>query len=291
MALKITPFYHEDTGTYTYVAADESTASCAVIDPVMDYEPQSAKVGYLFIDQIIDFIRQNQLTNQWILETHAHADHLSAAQYLKQQVGGKVGIGDTIGKVQKVFSHLYNEANDFSTNGDQFDFLLSDDETIMVGSEPLHVLHTPGHTPACVSYVTQNAAFVGDTLFAPDVGTARTDFPGGDAETLYTSIQKLLSLPEETALYLCHDYPPPTRMPTYRTTVAEQKKLNIHVNADISKEQFIQMRRERDAQLQSPRLLLPSLQVNIRAGELPEAESNGVRYLKIPLNQIGANHD
>jgi glyoxylase-like metal-dependent hydrolase (beta-lactamase superfamily II) len=272
------------TSTVSYVVYQGVGSSCAIIDPVLDYEPKSGRTSTLVADQIIAFVISHHLKVEWILETHAHADHLTAAPYLKEKIGGKVGVGKQITKVQKVFKKLFNLDQDFKTDGSQFDHLFSDNELIQLEKITGKVLYVPGHTPACVAYQFGDAVFVGDTLFMPDVGTARCDFPGGDARTLYASTRKILNLPAETRLFMCHDYPPNDRPIAYVTTVAEQKKKNIHVHDGISEEEFVSLRTIRDANLEMPVLIIPSVQVNIRAGQMPQAESNGISYLKIPIN-------
>ncbi|MGA0824637.1 MAG: MBL fold metallo-hydrolase, partial [Burkholderiaceae bacterium] len=257
-----------------------------IIDSVLDYDAKSGRTTTASADQVVAYVRQNQLRVQWILETHAHADHLTAAPYLRQLLGGKIGIGRPITQVQKVFKGIFNLEKSFCEDGSQFDALFDDGETFSVGELTFQVMAVPGHTPACMAYRVGDAVFVGDTLFMPDVGTARCDFPGGSATTLYASIQKLLSLPGETRLFMCHDYPPDNRAVRFETTVAEQRQSNIHVHDGVSEDQFVKMRSERDAGLAMPTLLLPSIQVNIRAGELPPAEANGTAYLKIPLNAL-----
>jgi len=281
--MKIQSFFDKDTFTYSYVVADPETCACAVIDPVLDMDMASGRVSTTSADALIDYIRAEELSLEWILETHVHADHLTASQYLKRELGGQVGIGSKVGLVQETFGPMFNVEPEFATDGSQFDRLFEDNDTFKVGTIEFHVMHTPGHTPACAVYVTQGAAFVGDTLFMPDYGTARTDFPGGDAATLYDSIQRILSLPGETVLYMCHDYLPEGRAEyACATTVAEELQANVHL-AGHSKAEFVEAREARDAKLAAPRLLLPSIQVNMRAGALPPAEDNEMRYLKIPL--------
>ncbi|MFZ9082571.1 MAG: MBL fold metallo-hydrolase, partial [Burkholderiaceae bacterium] len=274
------------TWTVTYVVHQGVGSDCVIIDSVLDYDAKSGRTTTASADQVVAYVRQNQLRVQWILETHAHADHLTAAPYLRQLLGGKIGIGRPITQVQKVFKGIFNLEKSFCEDGSQFDALFDDGETFSVGELTFQVMAVPGHTPACMAYRVGDAVFVGDTLFMPDVGTARCDFPGGSATTLYASIQKLLSLPGETRLFMCHDYPPDNRAVRFETTVAEQRQSNIHVHDGVSEDQFVKMRSERDAGLAMPTLLLPSIQVNIRAGELPPAEANGTAYLKIPLNAL-----
>jgi glyoxylase-like metal-dependent hydrolase (beta-lactamase superfamily II) len=288
--LQIEGIFDPVTGTVSYLVLDRRTLHCAIIDSVLDYDPKSGRTSTILADRLVTRIRELQATTQWILETHLHADHLSAAPYLKEQLGGKVSIGSHVTVVQKFFGKLFNAGNDFAHDGSQFDHLLSDNETFAIGSLQVRAIHTPGHTPACMTYVigdtTESAAFVGDTLFMPDYGTARCDFPGGDARMLYRSIQHILSLPAETRLYMCHDYMPGGRAPSFVTTVAEQRIANIHVHEGVSEDEFAAMRNKRDATLEMPVLILPSVQANMRAGNLPEPESNGIRYLKIPLNAL-----
>lgn len=274
------------TSTVTYVVHRGAGTACAIIDSVLDYDPKSGRTRTTSADKVVDYVHSNRLTVEWILETHAHADHLTAAPYLKKKLGGKIAIGHQITAVQRVFKGVFNLGPDFREDGSQFDTLLRDEEIFSIGDLRARVIAVPGHTPACVAYQTGNAVFVGDTLFMPDVGTARCDFPGGNAKTLFASIRKLLSLPPETRLFMCHDYPPKTRTVTFETTVAEQRGKNIHVNDDISEEQFVQMRTHRDATLEMPMLILPAVQINIRAGEMPPADANGTAYLKIPLNAL-----
>ena len=274
------------TWTVTYVVHNGRGSAAAIIDSVLDYDPKSGRTRTTSADKVVDYVQSHDLTLQWILETHAHADHLSAAPYLKQKLGGKIGIGDQITKVQKVFKGIFNLEPEFRLDGSQFDALLKDDEEFRIGALTARVMAVPGHTPACVAYQVGDAVFVGDTLFMPDVGTARCDFPGGDARTLYGSVRRLLSLPPETRLFMCHDYPPNDRPVAYETTVAEQRARNIHVHDGISEAQFVEMRTKRDATLEMPTLILPAVQINIRAGELPPKEANGIAYAKIPLNAL-----
>jgi len=274
------------TWTVTYVVHGGAGSACAIIDSVLDYDPKSGRTRHASADKVIDYVRSHNLKVAWILETHAHADHLSAAPYLKAQLGGKVAIGNHITAVQKVFKGVFNLEPGFRQDGSQFDHLFEDGENFPVGGLTGSILYVPGHTPACVAYRFGDAVFVGDTLFMPDVGTARCDFPGGDARVLYASIRKLLSLPPETRLFMCHDYPPEGRTPAFETTVAAQRGGNIHVRDGISEAAFVTMRTQRDATLEMPVLILPAVQINIRAGALPPPESNGVSYLKIPLNAL-----
>ena len=274
------------TWTVTYVVHNGPGSACAIIDPVLDYDPKSGRTQHTSADKVIDYVRTHKLAVQWILETHAHADHLSAAPYLRAQLGGKIGIGSRITTVQKVFKGVFNLEPGFQQDGSQFDHLFQEGDAIALGALTGEVLFVPGHTPACAAYRFGDAVFVGDTLFMPDVGTARCDFPGGDARALYASTRKLLSLPPQTRLFMCHDYPPTDRLVAFETTVAEQRAKNIHVHDGVSEAEFVAMRTKRDATLEMPTLILPSVQVNIRAGQLPPAEDNGVAYLKIPLNAL-----
>ena len=259
---------------------------CAIIDSVLDYDPKSGRTSTIAADKVIGFIKAHQLTTQWILETHAHADHLSAAPYLKKHLGGQIAIGDQITRVQKVFKGIFNLEPEFKQDGSQFDVLLKDDEAFQIGELSAKVLAVPGHTPACVAYQVGDAVFVGDTLFMPDVGTARCDFPGGDAKTLYASTRKILALPPQTRLFMCHDYPPTDRPIAFETTVAEQRAKNIHVHDGVSEAEFVEMRSKRDTTLEMPVLILPAVQINIRAGEMPPKEANGTAYVKIPINAL-----
>ena len=284
---QIKTFFDEATFTATHVVWDPETRKAAIVDSVKDYDPKSGRTRTTSADTVIEFVKAEGLGVEWILETHVHADHLTAAPYLKAKLGGKIAIGARIDKVQGVFKKVFNAEDDFATDGRQFDRLFEDGETFTIGKLEAKAIHTPGHTPACSTYVIGNTAFVGDTLFMPDFGTARCDFPGGDARTLYKSIQKILALPPETRLFLCHDYKAPGRDSfVWETTVADEKANNIHVHAGISEDDFVKMRTERDKTLDMPVLILPSVQVNMRAGEMPPAEDNGVRYLKIPLDAL-----
>jgi len=274
------------TWTVTYVVYDQPGGSAAVIDSVLDYDPKSGRTRTAIAQKVLDFVREQRLNVGWILETHAHADHLSAAPWLRSQLGGQIAIGGNIRTVQGVFKKIFNLEENFHTDGSQFDHLFSDGERFSIGALEGEVMSVPGHTPACVAYKIGDAVFVGDTLFMPDVGTARCDFPGGDAPTLYRSVRKLLSLPPETRLFMCHDYPPGGRPVAFECTVADQRARNIHVNDSISEAQFVEMRTRRDATLDMPVLILPAVQINIRAGEMPPPEPNGVSYVKIPLNAL-----
>ena len=287
MNAHIEPFFDPATFTYSYVVSDPQTRQCAVIDSVLDYDPASGRTSHATAQRLVDYVCEQDLKVQWLLETHVHADHLSAAPYLRQQLGGQLAIGDRITVVQDTFGKLFNAGTGFATDGRQFDHLFHDGDTFQVGNIQARAIHTPGHTPACMTYVIGDAAFVGDTLFMPDYGTARCDFPGGDARTLYQSIQKLFALPGDTRVFMCHDYKAPGREEfLHETTIAAEREHNVHVHAGISEDQFVAMRTARDATLGMPTLLLPSVQINMRGGELPEPESNGTRYLKIPLDVL-----
>ena len=280
----IKAFFDPETWTYTYVVSGGKGTPCVIIDSVLNYDPKSGRTSTHSADEVIQFIQNEELKLAWILETHAHADHLTAAPYLQEKLGGKLVIGNHITNVQSVFKGVFNLEEGFAVDGSQFDHLLTDGESLDFGELSLKALYVPGHTPACMAYEIGDTLFVGDTLFMPDVGTARCDFPGGNAKTLYQSIQKILSYPNETKLYMCHDYPPNGRSPEFCSTVGAEKSGNIHVHDGISEEQFVQMRTQRDETLQMPTLILPSIQINIRAGHFPEPEDNGKSYLKIPLN-------
>ena len=282
----IQPFFDVVTGTITYIVFDAPGGHAAIIDPVLDYDPKSGRTHTALADQVISFITQQKLAVDWILETHAHADHLSAAHYLKSKLGGRIAIGEHIKVVQNVFKGMFNLAADFAVDGSQFDHLFTDNEEFNVGQLTARALFVPGHTPADIAYQFDDAIFVGDTLFMPDVGSARCDFPGGNAEMLYQSVQRLFAFPDNTRLFMCHDYPPADRAPAWQTTVGSQRKNNIHLHNGVNQENFVKIRQARDATLDMPVLILPSVQVNIRAGEMPAAESNGVSYLKIPLNLL-----
>lgn len=288
--LQVEGFFDPATSTISYLVIDKGSRKCAIVDSVLDYDPKSGRTRTASADRLIARVRELEATLEWILETHVHADHLSAAPYLKENLGGRIAIGAHITAIQKFFGKLFNAGNEFARDGSQFDRLLADDETFTMGSLTIRAMHTPGHTPACMTYVvsdaTESAAFVGDTLFMPDYGTARCDFPGGDARTLYRSIQRILSLPPDTRLYMCHDYLPGGREPRFVSTVAEQRAANIHVHEGVGEDEFAAMRQRRDATLDMPVLILPSVQINMRAGRLPEPESNGTRYIKIPLNAL-----
>jgi glyoxylase-like metal-dependent hydrolase (beta-lactamase superfamily II) len=292
--MHIESFFDPATFTFSHVLADLSTRQCALIDSVLDYDPKSGRTSTTSADRLVDRVKALDLQVQWILETHVHADHLSAAPYLKKRLGGQLAIGAHITTVQNVFGKLFNAGAEFARDGSQFDRLLEDGEIFQIGTLQARAMHTPGHTPACMTYVVSDTgdvsdkqvAFVGDTLFMPDYGTARCDFPGGNASVLFQSIQKVLSLPDNTELYLCHDYPPETREPHCITTVAEQKNANVHVHRGVNEAEFVAMREKRDASLAMPVLILPSVQVNMRAGQMPPPEDNGQRYLKIPIDAL-----
>jgi glyoxylase-like metal-dependent hydrolase (beta-lactamase superfamily II) len=279
-------FFDPATWTLTYVVKDPNSSACAIIDSVLDYEAASGRTKTESADQVIAMIQSEGLDAEWILETHVHADHLSAAPYLHNKLGGKIGIGAHIIDVQNIFGNLFNAEPEFRRDGSQFDHLFTDGETFSIGGLTATAMHTPGHTPACMTYHVGDALFVGDTMFMPDFGTARCDFPGGDARVLYRSIQRLLELPPETRMFMCHDYMPNGREMQYETTVGEQKASNLQVHDGISEDEFVAMRSAKDKTLDMPTLILPSVQVNMRAGELPPAENNGVRYLKIPLDAV-----
>lgn len=279
-------FFDPGTWTFTYVVYEKPNTPCVVIDSVLNYDPKSGRTNTKSADEVIAFIKEQGLSLEWILETHAHADHLSAAPYIQKQLGGKIAIGSHIQDVQKVFKGIFNLEPEFAVNGSQFDFLIEEGKEIHVGNLRIKPLFVPGHTPACMAYEIGDAIFVGDTLFMPDVGTARCDFPGGSAKTLYQSVKKILSYPDNTRLFMCHDYPPNNRPIAYESSVGEEKKKNIHIHEGVSEEQFIEMRTKRDKTLEMPVLILPSIQLNIRAGHPPPAESNGKTYLKIPFNVL-----
>lgn len=282
----VTAHFHNATNTITYIVADPSGGRCSIIDSVRDYDPRSGRMSTDFADKVIDCVRERGYTVDWILETHAHADHPTAAPYIQEQLGGRIAIGQHVSEVQATFKSIFNLGEDFATDGSQFDHLFGDNEDFKVGEITARVMHTPGHTPACVTYVVGDAVFVGDTLFMPDFGTARADFPGGDAATLFRSIQRTLSLAPETRLFMCHDYGPEGRKFAWETTVAEELSDNVHVREGVSEEEFVKTRTERDNGLDLPALILPSLQINIRAGRMPPPDDNGVSYLRIPINQF-----
>jgi glyoxylase-like metal-dependent hydrolase (beta-lactamase superfamily II) len=286
MQVSVESFYDKATNTISHVVVEPNGRHCAIIDSVLDYDQASGRTRTESADAVVRHVRDRNLTVDWILETHAHADHLSAAQHLKRQVGGRIGIGARITEVQRIFKEVFNLERTFNTDGTQFDHLFEDGETFLIGRQEARVMYTPGHTPACATYVIGEAAFVGDTLFMPDGGTARADFPGGDATTLYRSIHRILSLPPETRLFICHDYQPGGREPRWETTVADERERNIHIGHDRTEDEFVAMRTARDRTLNTPTLLVPSIQINIRAGEMPPPEDNGTAYIKVPLNRL-----
>lgn len=286
MKPQIEAFFDDATWTVSYVVFDEPGGHCALVDSVLDYDAKSGRTRTHSADRLVAFVQSKGLTVQWILETHAHADHLSAAHYLRSKLGGKIAIGAAIAQVQEVFKAIFHLEPEFHADGRQFDHLLHDEEVFSIGQLEAKALAVPGHTPACMAYQIADAVLVGDTLFMPDVGTARCDFPGGNAQTLYQSVRKLLSLPAQTRLFMCHDYPPAERAPAWQTTVADQRAHNIHVHDGMTEAAFVELRTRRDATLDMPVLILPSVQVNIRAGAMPPAEDNGMTYLKIPVNAL-----
>lgn len=287
MTPNVTAFFDEATNTVSYVVADPNGSACAVIDSVLDFDYASGNTDTKSADAVIAFVRDSGLTVEWLLETHVHADHLSAAPYLQENLGGQIGIGDRITVVQDTFGKVFNEGTEFQRDGSQFDRLFVDSDSLMIGQMRCDIMHTPGHTPACMTFVIGDCAFVGDTLFMPDFGTARCDFPGGSSELLFQSIQRILSLPDETRVFVGHDYKAPGRDQfAWETTVAEEKASNVHIGGDASKERFIAMRDARDATLSKPKLIIPSLQVNMRAGNMPEPDADGDVYLKVPLNKL-----
>jgi glyoxylase-like metal-dependent hydrolase (beta-lactamase superfamily II) len=283
---EVTAFFDPATNTISYVVKDPASASCAVIDSVMDIDYAAGRITYDSADKIIAFIKSNGLKLEWLIETHVHADHLSGAPYIQGKLGGKLGIGDKITVVQETFGKIFNEGTEFQRDGSQFDRLFADGDTYQIGSMDCFVMYTPGHTPACMTHVAGNAAFVGDTLFMPDGGSARADFPGGDAGVLYDSIQKVLALPDDMRLFMCHDYGPNGRDIQWETTVGAEKAHNIHVGGSKTRDEFIAFRTARDATLDMPKLIIPSLQVNMRAGQLPPADESGKTYLKVPINGL-----
>lgn len=280
----VAPFFDSESNTFSYVVHDPSSSSCAVIDSVLDFDYASGGIGFTSADTIIEYIEKKQLALEWLIETHVHADHLSAAPYIQSKLGGTLAIGKNIRTVQKTFGKVFNEGSTFERDGTQFDHLFEDDEAYTIGNLHCVAIATPGHTPACMTHIIGDAAFVGDTLFMPDSGTARADFPGGNPAVLYDSIQRIFDLPEETRLFMCHDYCPNGRALEYQTTVAKQRQENIHINTHILKNAFVELRHTRDKTLSMPRLIFPSLQVNMRAGHFPEPENNQTVYLKIPIN-------
>lgn len=287
---QVTAFPDADSGTISYVVRDPASQACAIIDPVMDFDAAAGRTGFKGADAMVQFVRAHGLALEWLIETHVHADHLSAAPYIQEKLGGCLGIGAAITVVQDTFGKVFNEGTEFRRDGSQFDRLFHDNDTYMVGTMPAFVLHTPGHTPACMTHVIGDAAFVGDTLFMPDSGTARADFPGGDARQLYRSIQRVLALPPATRLFICHDYGrgggPGGRPVAWETTVAAQRAENIHVRDGVTEDAFVALRTARDATLAMPKLIIPAIQVNMRAGDLPEPDASGQRYLKMPINVL-----
>lgn len=286
LAPTVQSFFDPATSTFTHVVYDHPGGHAAIVDPVLDFDPASGRTAHTSAESVVAFVRQQGLTVAWILETHAHADHLSAAPFLKAELGGRIGIGEAIARVQRVFKPVFHMEDSFATDGSQFDHLFGDGEAFQIGALQAQVWHVPGHTPADVAFVVGDAVFVGDTLFPPDVGTARCDFPGGDAHALYRSVRRLLSLPEATRLFMCHDYPLTDRAPQAMSTVAAQRHGNVHVHDGVSEADFVQMRQARDATLAMPRLILPSIQVNVRAGRMPPPEADGRTYLKLPVNGL-----
>jgi glyoxylase-like metal-dependent hydrolase (beta-lactamase superfamily II) len=283
---KIQNSFDKQTSTLSYVVYCNLTKKCAVIDSVLDFDYSSGSVDYLNADKIISYINKNELELEWLIETHVHADHLSASPYIQKRLGGKIGISEKISDIQDIFGKTFNAGTEFQRDGSQFDKLFNNNDEYQIGKINCKVIHTPGHTPACTAHIIGNSIFVGDTLFMPDLGSARADFPGGDARELYRSIQKILSYPDETELFICHDYPPSTREVTCSTTVGEQKKKNIHVKTSISEDEFVKIREDRDKTLKMPKLIIPSIQVNMRAGNLPPPEDNGNVYIKVPINNF-----
>ncbi|MDC1383470.1 MBL fold metallo-hydrolase [Candidatus Puniceispirillum sp.] len=282
-------FFHSESSTISYVVQDPQSNSCAIIDSVLDLNYASGTIGHTHADAMIEYVETHQLSVEWLIETHVHADHLSAAPYIQQQRGGKIGIAKQIVEVQEVFGKIFNAGTEFQRDGGQFDFLFSDRSQYTIGEMAAHAMHTPGHTPACMTHVIGDAAFVGDTLFMPDGGTARADFPGGDAAQLYNSIQKILSLPDDTRIFVCHDYGPNGRDIAWQTTVGDERLMNIHLADGANEAEFVAMRTKRDATLSMPSLIMPSIQVNMRAGHMPASEANGEVYLKVPLSGLKAN--
>lgn len=283
---EITSFFDEQTNTVSYVVKDPASNACAIFDSVMDIDYAAGRIAYASADRIIEHVTNVGLRVEWLIETHAHADHLSAAPYIQGKLGGKLGIGENIKVVQEVFGKVFNEGTEFQRDGSQFDRLFQDGDTYSIGEMTVFAMLTPGHTPACMTHVVGDAAFVGDTLFMPDGGTARADFPGGDARVLYRSIKRVLELPPETRLFMCHDYGPGGRQITWETTVAEERTHNIHVRDGVTEDEFVKMREERDRTLALPKLIIPSIQVNIRGGKLPEPDESGKQQLKVPINVL-----
>jgi len=284
--LKIQGFFDELTSTISYVVHDIIEKECAVIDSVLDFDYSSGDIDYINADKIISYIDQNKLNVEWLIETHVHADHLSASPYIQKKLGGKIGISEKISDIQNIFGKTFNAGTEFQRDGSQFDVLFKDNDEYKIGNINCKVIHTPGHTPACTAHIIGDSIFVGDTLFMPDLGSARADFPGGDARQLYRSIQKILSYPDHTKIFICHDYPPSSREVKWSTTIGEQKKNNIHVKTSVPEDEFVKIREARDKTLNMPKLIIPSIQVNMRAGNLPPPEDNGSVYIKVPINSI-----
>ena len=279
-------FFDDQTSTISYVVHDNIEKKCAVIDSVLDFDYSSGDIDYVNADKIISYVDQNKLNVEWLIETHVHADHLSASPYIQKKLGGKIGISEKISDIQNIFGKTFNAGTEFQRDGSQFDKLFKDNDEYKIGNINCKVINTPGHTPACTAHVIGNSIFVGDTLFMPDLGSARADFPGGDARQLYRSIQKILSYPDETRIFVCHDYPPSSREVKWSTTVGEQKENNVHVKTSILEDEFVKIREARDKTLNMPKLIIPSIQVNMRAGNLPPPEDNGSVYIKVPINSI-----
>ena len=284
--LHIKGFFDDQTSTISYVVHDNIEKKCAVIDSVLDFDYSSGDIDYVNADKIISYVDQNKLNVEWLIETHVHADHLSASPYIQKKLGGKIGISEKISDIQNIFGKTFNAGTEFQRDGSQFDKLFKDNDEYKIGNINCKVINTPGHTPACTAHVIGNSIFVGDTLFMPDLGSARADFPGGDARQLYRSIQKILSYPDETRIFVCHDYPPSSREVKWSTTVGEQKEKNVHVKTSILEDEFVKIREARDKTLNMPKLIIPSIQVNMRAGNLPPPEDNGSVYIKVPINSI-----
>ena len=284
--LHIKGFFDDQTSTISYVVHDNIEKKCAVIDSVLDFDYSSGDIDYVNADKIISYVDQNKLNVEWLIETHVHADHLSASPYIQKKLGGKIGISEKISDIQNIFGKTFNAGTEFQRDGSQFDKLFKDNDKYKIGNINCKVINTPGHTPACTAHVIGNSIFVGDTLFMPDLGSARADFPGGDARQLYRSIQKILSYPDETRIFVCHDYPPSSREVKWSTTVGEQKENNVHVKTSILEDEFVKIREARDKTLNMPKLIIPSIQVNMRAGNLPPPEDNGSVYIKVPINSI-----
>ena len=284
--LHIKGFFDDQTSTISYVVHDNIEKKCAVIDSVLDFDYSSGDIDYVNADKIISYVDQNKLNVEWLIETHVHADHLSASPYIQKKLGGKIGISEKISDIQNIFGKTFNAGTEFQRDGSQFDKLFKDNDEYKIGNINCKVINTPGHTPACTAHVIGNSIFVGDTLFMPDLGSARADFPGGDARQLYRSIQKILSYPDETRIFVCHDYPPSSREVKWSTTVGEQKENNVHVKTSILEDEFVKIREARDKTLNMPKLIIPSIQVNMRAGNLPPPEDNGSVYIKVPINSM-----